>query len=225
MGGAERQRVQQLQPRQRQRRRIERHRRPAQRAADRADHQQHGRLKERRQPSREREQHDLRDHAERPQRRDGRAVEAGGAPFQRREAVIDRVARLDQARRRQHRDESGIAQQMLARLCRLARPRGAGRQRRQRERRQRADAGSPPRSARSDGAPGSMSVAKPASEGAEDEGRRAPQPHRPIGAAARAEALERIGLGQRHHRREAPARPAHKRSGSRRAPSARPTST
>jgi len=37
---------------------------------------------------------------------------------------------------------------------------------------------------------------------AENKGHRAPQPHRPVGPAARGQSFERIGLGQRHQRCE-----------------------
>ena len=185
MGGAERQRVQQLQERQRTAPAGRTPSPSSARRAGRADHQQHGRLKERRQPSRDRKQHDFRDDAERPQRRDRRAVEPGAAPFQRREAVIDRVAGLDQARRRQHGDEGGIAQAACAAAA-AHRARGAGAAVEigaSASDGSRSDRSSPPRSARSD-VPRRDNVGRKAGgETAQDEGRRAPQPHRPIGAA------------------------------------------
>ena len=77
--------------------------------------------------AREREQHDLGQHADAPQHADGGSADAGGAPFQRREAVIERVAALRQARRRGDREERRIAPQLPRRRLRLVRPASATR--------------------------------------------------------------------------------------------------
>ena len=72
-----------------------------------------------RQARREGEQHDLGDDAERPQHADRQAVESLGGPVERREAVVDRVACLDQASGGRDGEERGLAQ-MAVTLC----PRG-----------------------------------------------------------------------------------------------------
>ena len=43
---------------------------------------------------------------------------------------------------------------------------------------------------------------KPGGEVAGDEGGRAPQAHRAVSLAVRAEAAQRVGFGERHHRRK-----------------------
>ena len=126
MRRAERGRVQDLQRRQHRRRRIERHRGPADDRAQAADRQQRGRAERLRQPPRERKQHDLGRDAEPPQHADHRAVEAAGAPIHGREAVVERVAALDHARRQHHGEKRRVAQQNLRRLDRRRRRDRAG---------------------------------------------------------------------------------------------------
>ena len=67
-----------------------------------------------RQAAGEREQHDFGRNAERPQRADRGAAEPLRAPVERREAVIDRVARLGKTRRRHHGEERRLPQMAVA---------------------------------------------------------------------------------------------------------------
>ena len=156
---------------------------PAQYGAARANQQQHRRFKERRQPCLHREQHDLRGDTESPQRRDNGAVETGGAPLHRRKAVEESVARLDEAAAASTAMNAGSRSKF-----------GRGRD-------------EPSGSCGGDGSAGNIdaasasrivaatisqirsragmtSAANPAAKLPKMIGKRAPQPHRPIGAPA-----------------------------------------
>ena len=121
------------------------------------------------------------------------------APVERREAVVDRVARLDQASGRRDGEERRLAQMAVRRRARVARrPRRAAAARAGTSRPRRAQL---PAKISQIRLPARAGRAAPAGEVRRDEGDRAPQPHRPVGAAAQAQALERIGVDQRQQRR------------------------
>ena len=121
-------------------------------------------------------------------------------PVEHREAVIDRVTRLDQARRRRDRPEAGREQQLATWYAQLF-PRGRrGGERPERERNRRHH------HQRRDQQPNDMDRGdaidhEPGAKVRGHEGDRAPQPHGAIGAPAQPEPLERIGIGKRQGRR------------------------
>ena len=131
---------------------------------------------------------------------DGQPAEAGGLPGDGSEAVIGGVAALDQRRRQDDGEKAGVAQQRAAPgdagrggLCRPS----SGEARGSRAAPSPAIAGNDP-----DQMPGCDEVdQQPACQRADDEGRRAPQPQRSVIEAVPRHAAQRIGIGQRHHRR------------------------
>ena len=110
------------------------------------------------------------------------------APVERREAVIDRVARLDEAAGRRDREERRLAQMAVPGCRARASPaRRAEAERARASRRRRRSCRQ--RSARSGSWARCRSKQQAAGQVRHDERDRAPQPHRSVGAAALAQAL------------------------------------
>ena len=140
-------------------------------------------------------------------------------PVDGREAVIDRMARLHQARRRRDREECRLAQQPQRRWRRGLRrgspahgPAAPAAQAAAAVSDQRRDH-QPDQVARRD-----QIEQRAGGETRHDEGRRSPQPHRAIGPAAARKTAQRIGIGQQHHRRVGGRGERQTRSGSRAPP-------
>jgi hypothetical protein len=85
---------------------------PAQRRRKSGQHQQPRRTTHGDDPARHGEQGDLRDHADGPQHADGAVGDALPLPVERAEAVIERVARLDQTGRQQEPEKEGRANEV-----------------------------------------------------------------------------------------------------------------
>ena len=163
-----------------------------------ADHHQRRRLQ--RKARRQREHHDLGEHAQHPQPGDRHPAEAGGLPGDGGEGVVGGVAALNQRRADDDGEKAGITQQ---------------RARAVRRRRRRLRMVQPPARPRLASAPSPATDGddpdqvprrddvdqEPAGQRADDEGRRPPQPQRPVIEPVTRHAAQRIGVRQRHHRR------------------------
>ena len=178
-------------------RRILRGDRPARDGAEGRDHHQPRRMQ--REPRRQREHHDLGEHPERPEPGDGQPAEARLLPGDRGEHVVGGMAALDQRRGGDDGEKAGIAQQPRAAMRRRRR-RLRTVQRLQPETDERAEHRH--RRDHPDQVLGRDHVdQEPAGQRARHERRRAPQPQRPVIQPVARHAAQRIGVGQRHHRR------------------------
>ena len=194
--------MRELDDRENSQRRVLRRYRPARGRAQCRDHHQHRRLQG--ESRRQREQHDLGNHAQDPQNCNRQSVEPRLLPGDRCENVIGGMAALDQRRRHDNSDKAAVAQQ---RACAAgARAGGPGVvQRLQREAGQRPECGG----ACDDPdqiSGGDQVEQRPADQCAEDEGGRTPQPQRSVIEAIAFHAPQRVGICQRHHGRPQAAR-------------------
>jgi len=175
--------------------------RPAHDRGDSADHEQRGRAQAIDSLRRDEEQHDLGEHAFRPQRPRHVAADAVPCPVHRRQRVVDLMAALDQRRRReqqhertrpqQRRDRRALGRHRQPLWCRRRRQQRAGRRRRAETHQQDAEdrAMTRPRQPPSRG------------EDHDQKRRRTDQTQAPVGERVSRRGRHRDGVRDRVHRR------------------------